>query len=490
MLALGPGLLAQDSAPAARLGRPAATLGQPTIRAQGPDVTSAVGVSVYPKPLTGPAMPTSPIVSAPARLPMPTAARAPGPVVTIPPGGPTPGPTATGPLLPAPSSPSTFASSPIPTGPIIADPLAGGCPTGGCPTPCPTNTSSWYTSVEGLFWYVKSFGTPPLITVGPAGSGAFLGTEGTFVPAGAKTIDTNPRYGFRLTLGHWFSPCWAVEMSGFYMRPSADSFFVSSDQYPDRDLARPFLSANTGLESSEIVGRPSIAAGFIRIESDSEFSGLELNLRNRWWDDGSSRLDVLVGLRTLRLDEGLRIEERSRSLLTTGPLVGIERFVFDEFATSNRFYGVQVGATYEQVYGPWTFSLYGKVGVGVTRSITAIRGGTAVITGGAPPDLPGGLLALNSNIGDHASTRFTVVPEVGLNIGYDVSDSLRVFAGYSFLYWSSVARPGAQIDRTLDVNRIPDFPPAPAIPGVRPAPLRESESFWATGVNFGLLWRW
>src|SRR4051812_48877653 len=46
-LAVGSGgLLAQDAAPAARLGNPAATLGrpvQPTVRAQAPDITPAVG---------------------------------------------------------------------------------------------------------------------------------------------------------------------------------------------------------------------------------------------------------------------------------------------------------------------------------------------------------------------------------------------------------------------------------------------------------------
>ena len=81
-------------------------------------------------------------------------------------------------------------------------------------------------------------------------------------------------------------------------------------------------------------------------------------------------------------------------------------------------------------------------------------------------------------------------PEVGINVGYDVTPRLRVFGGYSFLYWSDVARPGRQIDRTLDENRIPDFPAAPAANGVRPAASVTSESIWIQGFNFGILYKW
>ena len=96
----------------------------------------------------------------------------------------------------------------------------------------------------------------------------------------------------------------------------------------------------------------------------------------------------------------------------------------------------------------------------------------------------------NSNIGIRSKDRFAVVPEVGINVGYDVTPRLRVFGGYSFLFWSNVARPGQQIDRTLDENRIPDFPAAPPVTAVRPSSGVTSESIWIQGVSFGILYKW
>ena len=50
---------------------------------------------------------------------------------------------------------------------------------------------------------------------------------------------------------------------------------------------------------------------------------------------------------------------------------------------------------------------------------------------------------------------FAVLPEVGLNVGVYVTEKVRVFAGYSFLYWSDVVRPGDQVSRAINPGRIP-----------------------------------
>jgi hypothetical protein len=149
-----------------------------------------------------------------------------------------------------------------------------------------------------------------------------------------------------------------------------------------------------------------------------------------------------------------------------------------------------VGAIFETVRGRWTFDVRGKVALGYTRQQAKVTGNISPLSGGGLPDLPGGLLALNSNIGTYSQRQVSVVPEFGLNVGYDVTSRLRVFGGYSFLYWTNVSRPGQQVDRVLDVNRIPDFPAAPATSTIRPVNPRGSENLWAQGVNFGLMYRW
>ena len=80
-----------------------------------------------------------------------------------------------------------------------------------------------------------------------------------------------------------------------------------------------------------------------------------------------------------------------------------------------------------------------------------------------------------------------VVPEVGINLGYQFTNHIRGFIGYNFLYWSNVVRPGNQIDQAVNPNLIP-----PSIPGgpSRPTFDFHGSDFWAQGINFGLDIRW
>ena len=473
-------LLAQDSAPAARLGDPAATLGRPIARGQDPGLNPAAGFDLVPKVM--PKGKVSESSSNPTALPVPNgAAPVPGgPVLSVPPGGTVGGPVSVYPTI-------TSVGPPIPVGPGMGDPCVGGCPVGDS---YQSNDTGFYTSVEALMWWVKSYSVPALVTAGPAFSGATLGSPSTAVLFGADSVDSNPRYGGRVTLGYWLTPCWAVELSAFYVRPTTDRFTVLTGSYANQDVARPFFSLNRQIETSEIVGRPGVAAGFVTVDSKSDLFGAELNLRHKWWSSCDNRLDFLIGARYLYLQEQLIIQEQSLGLAGAGTLAGVERQLNESFRTKNRFYGGQVGAIFEHHEGPWTFSVYGKVAAGISRQTSEIEGSITPISGGTLPSRPGALLALDSNIGLRTKDRFAVVPEVGINVGYDVTPRLRVFGGYSFMYWSDVARPGRQIDRTLDENRIPDFPAAPAATGVRPAASVTSESIWIQGFNFGILYKW
>jgi hypothetical protein len=77
------------------------------------------------------------------------------------------------------------------------------------------------------------------------------------------------------------------------------------------------------------------------------------------------------------------------------------------------------------------------------------------------------------------------VPEVGLTVGYQCTDHWRVFGGYNFLYWSSVARAGEQIDPRVNAfsTLIPGSPRVPAFPF-------HSEDFWAQGLTLGVEYRY
>ena len=81
--------------------------------------------------------------------------------------------------------------------------------------------------------------------------------------------------------------------------------------------------------------------------------------------------------------------------------------------------------------------------------------------------------------------RFSVVPEVGINVGYQVTDHINVFVGYSYLYWNNVVRPGNEINLALNSTRTPVSLVPPTGPIAPIFSFRDSD-FWAQGVNFGV----
>ncbi len=71
---------------------------------------------------------------------------------------------------------------------------------------------------------------------------------------------------------------------------------------------------------------------------------------------------------------------------------------------------------------------------------------------------------MDSNIGGYSRDCFVVIPQFGVQLGYQFTCNLRGFVGYDFLYWAQVARAADQINLNVNGNNIPGFavpPPAP-----------------------------
>ena len=87
--------------------------------------------------------------------------------------------------------------------------------------------------------------------------------------------------------------------------------------------------------------------------------------------------------------------------------------------------------------------------------------------------------------GEHGDV--LTVPEASINLYFQLTDHLKVFAGYTFLYWSHIARPGDQVDINVNPNLVPTSMTFGAAGGpARPAFTFHSTDFFAHGVNFGL----
>jgi hypothetical protein len=123
--------------------------------------------------------------------------------------------------------------------------------------------------------------------------------------------------------------------------------------------------------------------------------------------------------------------------------------------------------------------------VGNNHELLDVSGATtSAVPGMATVTRAGGLLALASNSGHFSRDHTVVIPEVGLKVGYEVTAGLRVYAGYSVLYWGEVARAGSQIDPNVNPRLMP--PVTSPVGPLRPAARFEDSGFWAQGINLGL----
>jgi hypothetical protein len=360
---------------------------------------------------------------------------------------------------------------------------------------CGPHGCVWFRG-EYLLWWTKNGPVPPLVTTSPAGtpsgSAGVLGLPTTTVLVGNSNLDFDERSGARFTAGFWFDDCQkhGFEASYFFLGRRDDNFTLTSGGVPI--LTRPFVNALTGTEVSEITAFPGLASGNLQVLTSSRLQGAEANyLCNLCCNcccDRGYRVDLLAGFRYLELDESIAIAESVRVSPSSPVLPGDEVHVFDKFSTHNDFYGGQLGIRGEWWWDRFFVNACAKVAIGDTHEVVVREGSTTIITpAGGTEVFPSGLLVLATNRGRVSRDEFGVVPEATLNVGYQLTPNLRAFAGYTFLYWSHVARPGDQIDRTLNVNLIPTSttfgtPGGPA----RPSPEIKSTDFWAQGINVGL----
>lgn len=377
-----------------------------------------------------------------------------------------------------------------------------------------------WARVEGLLWWVKDGpAPPPLVTTGPTNNQAgVLGQPGTTVLFGGTDLDYGDFGGARWTIGWWCDPyqkC-GFEVSGFVLERRSALFGSNSDATGAPVVARPFIDAQTGQERSLFATFPDRFAGGVAVSASDQLWGIEANFLDNAWHGGVPlgagrfpygewRAGCLAGFRFLDLRESLQIGQVS-DLLPGGQASFLGTPVFapnvlalnDAFNARNQFYGGQVGGRVEWVHGCLFVDACCKLALGVRHEVVVVNGTTllapvailntcppaAVL--GCPTVAGGGFLATSTNIGARGRTGFGVVPEVGLTVGYQCCQYLRVFAGYTFLYWDRVVRSSNQIDRTVNLTQVPVGEHFGTLVGpARPAPLFQESDFWAQGISLG-----
>jgi hypothetical protein len=374
----------------------------------------------------------------------------------------------------------------------------GSCGIGGpgcCGIGGPGCCREFWIRAEYLLWKIRQNDVPALLTTSPPTSLGVIGNPGTAVVLGGL-VDSNAFSGGRFTFGIWCDPqeCFGLEGSFFFLGNRGFDFTAGSSGIPL--LARPFFNADPRVngQDAELVANPAVfnlppLTGSFSVRLTSELWNGEINAICNICRQCACRTDLLFGGRYLDLHEKLSINENLQVPLTSPVVPGEVLVVNDHFDTHNHFYGAQAGVRSEYHWRCWELDVTGKVALGVNHEVANVNGFTTIAPlGVASSTFPGGLLTQPTNIGHYNRDRFSVVPEVGVNLSYRLNDHWRIFAGYNFLYWVNVARPGQQIDTVVNGTQLPPRG-VPFVGPARPIFTFHDTDFWAHGGNVGVEYR-
>ncbi len=318
---------------------------------------------------------------------------------------------------------------------------------------------------------------PALVTASPNGTpvsqAGVLGQPGTSVLFGGPLND-DLNVGGRFQVGYWLDKCntCGIQAGFFFLGQNDSNFNATSDG--STIIARPFFDANpqTNAQNAQLVSFPGVLQGGVNVDSSTSILGADVGFRHMLCSKGTCapacastncnvpgvyccRWDLISGFQYFRLRDNIGITEDLTSTNQPNVVPGTRLLVNDRFKAQNDFYGFDIGTVGSCYRGRWFIEGLGRIGIGAVDRSLQITGNTVVtVPGGSVSNQSGGLLAQPTNIGNYNDCVFSVMPQVGVNVGYQVCRFARVYAGYSFLGVSGVARAGEQIDPVVNSTQI------------------------------------
>ena len=371
------------------------------------------------------------------------------------------------------------------------------------PMQCSTDLTDpkFYVGLEYLLWWISGENSPPILTTGPAhvtgpsGRPGVVGAPGTQILAGGD-IGFGASSGARVTIGGWLSDdkILGAEVSYLFLGQQTNSrTFTNSGLSGAQPLSIAFNNAQLGgAADSTGVAVPGSFRGTASLGTAINLQSFEANLPVRLSTGSVWRLDGITGFRWVILDEYTSLSTYSQDNYSP-----IYLMTTDRFGTTNNFYGGQLGLRATGQFDRWSVQTYTKVALGATASDIKISGTALSNQFSGSPGIalgyPGGYLAQPTNEGNFRDANFAVLPEVGMNVGYDVSARINLFVGFSGFYLSQAARSAEQISPLINPSQTPAFTNtnSTALVGqAAPLPTWDIGNFWAYGLNFGGQFKW
>jgi hypothetical protein len=399
-----------------------------------------------------------------------------------------------------------------------------------CPDLCDFQVCSppgrFWLRADYLMWWTKGITLPPLVTTSPAGTplsqAGVLGQPGTTILYGGDTVNQGGRSGARVTMGCWLDAChiWGVEFDYLNLGGQSSNFSASSTN-GSTILARPYYELNptvyaTGGQAAEMVSG-SFTAGTGNVVYTG---GISVQVKDYFQSAGvlfsyklcncdceccenpcptnccdvprlnCCRTDLLAGFRYYGLNDSVGIHETPTETSAAGTWAWD---IHDNFSAKNDFYGSEVGLRTKIYRGRWSLDIMSKVAIGNNHQTVTIDGSTVVTTGGKTLSAPTGIFTnslvpgANAYSSPYSSDNFTMIPELNLELGYQINTHWRAYVGYDVMYWACVVRAADQIDLNLDSRNFyagtsESGYPFPQFSG-------RTNSFWAQGINLGTEFR-
>jgi hypothetical protein len=359
----------------------------------------------------------------------------------------------------------------------------------------------FWARAEYLLWWVKDqpVSVPLVTTSNPIDLG-LVNRSSTVVLFGNDYVGEGTFNGARATVGYQCNSILGIEASGFLLSQNGTAFGTGSDTTGNPLLAVPFVTPFFLLERSNILASPGVQTGGVVADLHTNLWSGELNLtalvyRNQTWS-----LQFLGGVRYADLHEGLGFNTTTTLLANPGVFnnqqvpIGSSFNVRDAFNTRNRYMAGQLGFEAEATWSRFFINVRGQLALGNTHEELNISGNSNLLLPGQTTPaatVNSGFFALSSNSGHYNQNEFAIMPEGRVNVGFRITNSVSVFAGYTFLYWSDVIRPGEQIDRRVNTNLVPTFNVNPPIGLASPPPaVLKNSDFFAHGFSFGVSFRY
>jgi hypothetical protein len=341
--------------------------------------------------------------------------------------------------------------------------------------------NNFFVTAEYLLWRVNDSAPQEMI-------GLFVGSG---ISPNTGMDSGSARSGFRLSaLGYLPDHCTGIEASGFFIDLKRSFGTGAAIDVGNAGLSSisPRVVKNLPVDLPGDLDPGDILTSLFTGTTYFRAWGAELNVHRITGDFGGFKTYILAGFRNFNLDETMTLSgditfNEPNPDETTGPSVEDGRTVhmttIDTIEAHNQYYGAQVGAGFDWHWYRVTVDALAKFGVGGTaEQVTA--GGTTFLspafiepTAGAPlvfrpaATLPGGLVSSTPQTRTDR-VRLSVLPELRAHLGYQVTDNIRGFVGYNFIWVTNIATVGDQSSTTTTGTR----------------------DLWLQGLDFGVQVRW